>query len=89
MDLVLVEIGGKNWVFEAPYCCRLEKGDKVICNTKNGEKQGEVVSRAFGPDDDVLDLIARMANVKPPFAKIKGKMVIKEFVYEEESEGKE
>ena len=94
VDLVLIKhpasamyTNNNVFLFEAPKFTHLEKGEKVICVTKNGEAEGEVVnSITVTTDSDEYKFAIDATGATLPLAKIKARIRLIEFEYEDEEE---
>lgn len=86
MDLVLVKMeNGLNYLFQAPKYSILCEGDRVICDTKLGERAGTVVAVRMSESEDgfFYQFVTQMIGVTTPLSKIMG--VVRELSYDEES----
>lgn len=85
IDLVLCSHalpGGQKFLFQAPAFSCLEKGDRVLVDTKHGESDAFVVSACtVRIDSDECDMILKCAGATEPIRKVIGKTVLTKFDY--------
>ena len=87
VDLVLCTHdmhSGQKFLFKAPAFSCLEKGDRVLVDTKHGESDAYVVSVCtVRIDSDQCDMILACAGATEPIRKVIGKTVLTKFDYKE------
>jgi hypothetical protein len=88
-DFVLctVEDSQKTYLFHAPAYSSLEKGDPVIVETVNGNKQGTVIGCMTLCKDEVdkIDFIMNATGASKDVKKVLSKIEFKSFKYKEET----
>ena len=87
-DFVLCKQGDRNFLFRAPEWSHLEKGDLVVVETKNGEKNATVVSSITLSinDKDEIDFIMNATGADPVVKRVLRKIVYKDLEYEEDED---
>ena len=88
IDLVACKHPNDNraYLFKAPQFSHLEKGDKVIVETKNGEKEVEVITTYTIGDneDDLWSMFIALSGAEIPLKRVLRKITYREYKYEEE-----
>ena len=88
IDLVACKHPNDNraYLFKAPNFSHLKNGDKVIVETRLGEKEVEVVATyTIGSDqDELLSMIIALSGAEIPLKRVLKKITYREFEYEEE-----
>jgi len=88
IDLVACKHPNDNraYLFKAPKFSNLKNGDKVIVETRLGEKEVEVVAKyTIGSDqDELLSMIIALSGAEIPLKRVLKKITYREFEYEEE-----
>ena len=88
IDLVACKHPNDNraYLFKAPSFSRLENGDKVIVETRLGEKEVEVITTyTIGSDEaELLSMIYALSGAEIPLKRVLKKITYREFEYEEE-----
>lgn len=62
----------KNYLFEVPAGVSLEKGRRVLCETKNGVVEAECAIDSMWVDENVLEGIAVLTNATLPLKPVIG-----------------
>lgn len=85
IDLVLCSHtlqGGQKFLFKAPAFSLLEKGDKVLVETKYGDRDASVMCACTVRENtDQYDMILKCAGATEPIRKVIGKTVLTKFDY--------
>lgn len=78
----------KAFLFHAPKFTHLDKGDKVIVETKKGNAEATVeASYTIDPDDnDLMELILSLSGAELPLKKVLKKIKYIDFEYKEDEE---
>lgn len=91
LDLVVCKHDSSDhpFIFRAPACSYLKKGDRVIVETKHGEKMA-TVERCYTTDKvgEELDFILIASGATVPLRKVLKKVTYKEYEYEDEEDEK-
>lgn len=87
IDLVLCSDalhGGQKFLFQAPAFSLLEKGDKVLVETRYGERDVSVMCTCTVRENtDQYDMILKCEGATEPIRKVIGKTVLTRFNYKE------
>lgn len=90
IDLVLCEHDlnkGKKFLFQAPMFSYLEKGDKVVVDTKYGEQVATVLaSCSVGKGTEQYTMIVQACGATEPIKKVISKITYRKFEYSDEGE---
>lgn len=90
IDLVLCEHDlnkGQKFLFQAPMFSCLKNGDKVMVDTKYGERVATVVaSCSVGEGTEQYEMIVQACGASEPLKKVISKITYRKFEYEGESE---
>lgn len=78
-NIVFVNQGGKNFLFAVPKNVTLKKGDRVLCNTMRGEKEGICATGSFSVDEHALKQIADLVGAYFPLKEVVGKVEVARF----------
>jgi hypothetical protein len=78
-NIVLVNQGGKNFLFAVPENVTLKKGDRVLCNTMRGEQDGICATDSFEVDEHALKQIATLTGAYFPLKAVIGKSKMVKF----------
>ncbi len=78
-NIVLVNQGGKNFLFAVPKNVTLKKGDRVLCNTMRGEQDGICATDSFEVDERALKQIADLVGAYFPLKSVVGKVEVARF----------
>lgn len=85
VDLVLCKHAlnsAQKFLFQAPACSFLEKGDRVLVDTKHGESDAYVVSVCtVRIDSEQYGMILACAGATEPIRKVIGKTILTKFNY--------
>lgn len=76
------------FLFRAPQFTHLDKGDKVIVETKHGNAEATVeASYTVDPDDnDLMELILSLSGAELPLRKVLKKIKYIDFEYKEDED---
>ena len=75
----------RGYLFQMPQYGNLDEGDRVIVETRNGEKEAVVLSAATVYDtDDGYQMILKASGAHEPLRKVLRKIIYKEFTYEDD-----
>ena len=75
----------RGYLFQMPRYERLAEGDRVIVETKNGEKEAEVLKVATTyTDEDLYHMILLSYGAHEPLKKVLRKVMEKELRYDED-----
>ena len=73
------------FLFRAPAWAILNKGDKVIVDTRNGEKEAVVVNKiTVDPTSDTYQFMLDATGARDPLKTVLRKITYQDFVYEED-----
>lgn len=89
IDLVLCRHAesGKPFLFRAPFCSGVEKGDNVIVETKRGESPAEVIAvQRTSVGDKEYSFAVLAAGATEPLKRVKKIVTYTTLVYEGEEE---
>lgn len=87
LDLVLCAMqNGRNYLFYAPFCSSIEKGDEVFVDTALGKKPAIVKAIERTCDEEHVEFAIACAGATKPLKRVLARVICREITYEEDKE---